>query len=307
MSGSRPTLLALLAVIFAVTAWGLVPVITRYLVLNLPPESVMFFRVVPAGLVGLMLTVYWGLEPMPWQAWARVVLAAIGGNVMYQVLAVYGAQHIPASWIGMLFGLEPVFIALFAVLFAGERLTLWLVLGIALALTGTAVLMLGSALASLADVALIGVVMLTLSTMGWGIYTVAIKPVATRYGSLQITGLTLGLSAFPMLIFISPSLVETAAAITAFQWGVIATVVIVCTILATLAWNYAVSRMPGSIAGVFLYVQPVIGAITGVLFLGERITLPLLVGGGLILGGVALSQFGPRLARSRHAEADLIA
>jgi drug/metabolite transporter (DMT)-like permease len=298
---------ALAAVIFAVSAWGLVPLITRYLVLNIPPESVMFLRLVPAGFIGLMMTVYVGLEPMSREAWVRVILAAIGGNVTYQVLAAYGAQHIPASWIGLLFGLEPVFIALFAVMFAGERLTIWLSLGIMLALVGTGILMLGSSLVPMKDVSLLGIVMVTLSTLGWGIYTVAIKPVATRYGSMQITGLTLGLSAFPMLIFISPQLVETAIVMTPFQWGVLATVVIVCTILSTLAWNFAVGHMPGSIAGVFLYMQPIIGAVTGVLLLGESITIPLVVGGSLILAGVALAQFGPMLMRRSHAETGLLA
>ena len=297
--------LALLAVLFAVTAWGLVPVITRYLVLNMPAETVMFLRVVPAGVIGLAIVVGTGLKPMSWNAWRRVLLAAIAGNVLYQVLAVYGARDVPASWIGMIFGLEPVFIAIFSVLFARERLTYWLAAGIAVAMAGTAVLMAGSALTPMADVKLLGVILVTLSAMGWGIYTVAIKPVSIKHGSLQVTGLALGVAAFPMLSFISSDLVTSAQKVTNFQWLVISTLVIVCTILATMAWNFAINRMSSSLAGVFLYMQPVIAALTGVLLLGERLTPPLMVGGGLIILGVVLAQLGPAFARQRHVETGL--
>lgn len=296
---------ALLAVLFAVTAWGLVPVITRYLVLNLPPETVMFLRVVPAGVIGLAIVAGTGLKPMSWNAWRRVLLAAMAGNVLYQVLAVYGARHIPASWIGMLFGLEPVFIAIFSVMFAGERLTMWLAAGIAIAIAGTTVLMAGNVLAPVADVELLGLILVTLSTMGWGVYTVAIKPVSTKYGSLPITGLTLGVSAFPMLLFISPNLVTSVVALTSFQWLIVSTLVVVCTILATMAWNYAINHMSGSLAGVFLYMQPIIAAITGIMLLGETVTWPLILGGSLIILGVGLAQLGPTLARRSMQKADL--
>ncbi len=298
--------LALLAVLFAVTAWGMVPVITRYLVLNLPIETVMVLRVAPAGIIGMVIALANGWKPLPWYAWRRAIIAAIGGNVVYQLLAIYGAQHIPASWMGMLFGLEPVFIALFSIMFAGERPTLWLYAGIAVSIFGTAVLMLGNAVAPAQDVKLIGLILVTLSTMGWGIYTVAIKPVAERYGSLQITGLTLALSAIPMLLFISPAFVGSLGQVTGFQWSVIAVIVLFCTILSTIAWNYAVSRMQGSLAGMFLYVQPIVAAISGALLLGEEITLTLLAGGFLILAGVALAQFGPRLVRPAAPAADLL-
>ena len=58
------------------------------------------------------------------------------------------------------------------------------------------------------------------------------------------------------------------------------------TFLATSAWNYALGHMESSIAGVFLYVQPIVAAIGGILLLGEQLTWPLLLGGSLIIAGV---------------------
>ena len=71
------------------------------------------------------------------------------------------------------------------------------------------------------------------------------------------------------------------------------------TFLATSAWNYALGHMESSVAGIFLYVQPVVAAAGGILILGEQLTWPLIAGGALIIAGVALAQFGPRLRRTQ--------
>jgi len=78
-------------------------------------------------------------------------------------------------------------------------------------------------------------------------------------------------------------------------------VVVFGTVLATAAWNYALGQMESAIAGVFLYVQPVVAAIGGILLFGERLSWPLLLGGALIVLGVAIAQFGPSMRIKRMA------
>jgi drug/metabolite transporter (DMT)-like permease len=289
------SLAGLAAVLFAVCVWGLVPVAMRFMVLNVPPQTVMILRVFPAGIIGLLAVIYLGVRPMPWSAWARIVAAAVIGNVGYQVLSTQGAQYIPASWMGILFGLEPVFIALLAVILAGDRLTSWLVGGMVLALAGTATLMIGNLLVPAKDVGLLGLVLVTLSTMGWGLYTVLIRPVSREYGSIQIASLSLGISAFPMLLFLTPEFPQTLQSMNSVQWLTISFVVIFCTFLATVAWNYALGHMESSLAGMFLYVQPLVAAVGGIMLLGETLSLPLVAGGLLIITGVAVAQFGPAI------------
>ena len=286
---------ALAAILFAVTMWGLIPVAMRYLILGLSPATAMVLRLYPAGVIALGVLTIIGMRPVAWRDWVRIAIATFAGNVAYQILAAYGMQSVPASWTGLIFGLEPVFIALFAVLLAGERLTPWLAVGMALALSGTIALMLGSALVPTADVSAIGLALVTASTMGWGIYTVVIRPVSRKYGSLQVACLALGLSALPMVVFVPADLPQVVSALNPTQWLTVGFVVIFGTFLATAAWNYALGHMESSLAGVFLYVQPIVAALGGVFLLGEHLTWPLLAGGALILLGVAVAQFGRRL------------
>jgi drug/metabolite transporter (DMT)-like permease len=155
--------------------------------------------------------------------------------------------------------------------------------------------MFGATLLPAGDVSLWGLFLVTLSTMGWGIYTVVIRPVSAKYGAFQVACLALGLSALPMVFFVTPDFGPVVASLDATQWAAVFFVVVFGTFLATVAWNYALGHMESSVAGIFLYVQPVVAAIGGILLLGERLTWPLIAGGGLIIAGVALAQFGPRL------------
>ena len=100
-----------------------------------------------------------------------------------------------------------------------------------------------------------------------------------------------------MPLFVSMDFPQTLASMNMTAWLAVGFVVVFGTFLATSAWNYALGSMDSSIAGVFLYVQPVVAAIGGILILGERLTWPLLLGGALIILGVAIAQFGPLLMR----------
>ncbi len=293
-------LAALAAVLFAVTMWGLIPVAMRYLIAELSPQTAMVLRLYPAGLLAITVCLFTGVRQIEWRDWGRIAIAALAGNLGYQILAAFGMQSVPASWTGLIFGLEPVFIALFAVAFAGDRLTPWLMGGIFVSMLGTAALMLGSTLTPSSDVSLFGLVLVTLSTMGWGIYTVVIRPATRKYGALPVSCLAMAITALPMPLFVTSGFPQTLAAMNLTSWAAVGFVVVFGTFLATAAWNYALGTMDSSIAGVFLYVQPVVAAIGGILILGEHLTWPLLLGGALIILGVAVAQFGP-LIRNRVA------
>jgi drug/metabolite transporter (DMT)-like permease len=104
-----------------------------------------------------------------------------------------------------------------------------------------------------------------------------------------------------MPFFAGTGFPATLAAMDATAWMAVGFVVVFGTFLATSAWNYALGHMESSIAGVFLYVQPVVAAAGGILLLGESLTWPLILGGALIILGVAIAQFGPLMRRTRFS------
>jgi drug/metabolite transporter (DMT)-like permease len=64
------------------------------------------------------------------------------------------------------------------------------------------------------------------------------------------------------------------------------------SVAAYMIFYYALSKISASRVIAFSYLQPVLATILAILFLGERLTPYLLVGGALVLVGVALAERG---------------
>ena len=280
----------LAAIIFAVTMWGMVPVAMRFLLIDLKPQTAILLRLYPAAVTALVIAAWLGWRDLSRSDWIRLVAASLLGNLAYQLLAGFGIKLIPAAWTGMLFGLEPVFIALAAILFTGERLSRNFMIGLAVALAGTGVLVLGSSTGTVKDVSLLGVILVALCTLGWAIYTTLIRPVSLKHGAVPIACLSIGITGLPTLALTDTEVVSEIFTLGPMQWFVVLFVSVFATVFAISAWNYALGKMNNATAGMFLYVQPVIAAAGGIWLLGESPSIWLFGGGAFIFAGVAISQ-----------------
>ena len=66
-------------------------------------------------------------------------------------------------------------------------------------------------------------------------------------------------------------------------WLALAASGVLCTATTTLLWNWGMTQVPASQAGVLLNLEPLMGSLLGVLVLGERLGTSAWIGGGLIL------------------------
>ena len=66
----------------------------------------------------------------------------------------------------------------------------------------------------------------------------------------------------------------------------------VSTAIAMYLWNYGFTQMPAATAGLFLFVQPIVGTALGAVALGERLSPWLWPGAVLIMAGVVLALRG---------------
>lgn len=71
-------------------------------------------------------------------------------------------------------------------------------------------------------------------------------------------------------------------------WLSVGVLGVACTALAFVLWNWGLERYPASRAGLFLNIEPVVGALLGITLWGDSFGGGLLLGGALILGAAAL-------------------
>ena len=71
-------------------------------------------------------------------------------------------------------------------------------------------------------------------------------------------------------------------------WWALAYLVVVGSLVAYTAYFWLLGNAPLQLVSTYAYVNPVVAVILGWLLLGEQITLPVVLGGGLAVVGVVI-------------------
>jgi drug/metabolite transporter (DMT)-like permease len=76
-------------------------------------------------------------------------------------------------------------------------------------------------------------------------------------------------------------------------WVAVAEQGLFATACTTALWNWGLKRVPASRAGIFVNLEPLVGAILGVWLLHEALGVTALAGGALIVGGAVYFSYMP--------------
>jgi drug/metabolite transporter (DMT)-like permease/GNAT superfamily N-acetyltransferase len=216
----------------------------------------------------------------------RIALAAIFGITIYHLGFTFGETRVSAGASALIIASGPIWTALLAVFFLGERFNRWGWSGVALAFCGVAAISFGEGKAfGLEPMALL-ILMASLST---AIYFVIGKKPLRTYSSLEFTSYVIWIGVLPMLVFL-PGLVQQLPAAPASSTWIIVFLGVFPGALAYFLWSYALARMPASTTASFLYSTPVLATIMAWLWQGTFPTPVTLVGGALALAGVVIVQ-----------------
>lgn len=229
----------------------------------------------------------------------RLQVCALLGIALNQVLYLEGLQRAPSVNAALVMALIPVFVFGLGVALGQERLRLARAAGIALAASGT-VLLLARNRVDLGPEYLAGNLLMITNAFSYSIYLVLAKPLAMRYPSLVLTAWVFGLSLWTVPLFAWDRDWAPAQA-TSGAWLSLAYVLVFPTVLAYLLNAFALARVSASTTAIFIFLQPVIAAVAGSLGLHERLDGTFAVAAGLILGGlwVVLRFRGSGAGRSR--------
>ncbi len=132
-----------------------------------------------------------------------------------------------------------------------------------------------------------GILLGLISSVSWAFGTIYTRDFALNYNPYFSIG-------WQMLIagcFLS--IVATATGhtvplheIPTYAWLVILFLTLISSIIAFLAYLYALQRLPTSLVSIYAYINPIVAAITGALFIGEPLTMLIMIGSVITLLGV---------------------
>ncbi|WP_374853851.1 DMT family transporter [Herbiconiux liangxiaofengii] len=285
----RPGVVAAVSLVLATAFWAGNYVVGAVAVEQLDPVSLVLLR---WGLAVVPLVVIAQLVERPhWREllrhWPWLLAQAVTGLLGYTLLLYSALQFTDPLSASLVNAFNPALISLAAVLFLREQLSRTGVIGIVVALVGVLIVLSKGSVETLVsggfgagDLLMVGAI------LAWTVYTVLGRR-APRVPAISSTAVQ-AVIAVVLLLPVSLILGGPALPLNGDGWWALAFIAVFPSVLSYLLWNRALVVIPPARAGVFLNLITVFTALFAVLA-GHPLSVPQLVGGVIVLGGVALA------------------
>lgn len=288
---------AIVILIGVMTLWGSVFVMTKDVIDAVPPLTLAFMRV----FIGFLVLLPFALHrlsrqpsPRPPLPWRDIVTMGLIGVAFYYSVFNFGLFYTSASQGALVQSSIPAMTALVAILWLGESATRSRAAGIGLSVVGVLVIFSGSPVDHSATSAVLGNLLVFASVIAWGVYT----SYAKRCAHVDAMILTAGVIGVGALFLLPCALIELHGrplpVLDPIEWVEVVLLGAGASGLAYMLYNLALQDIDASQAGVFANLIPVVGVASGIVVLGDPISLRAIVGGLIVIAGVWMTSAEPR-------------
>jgi drug/metabolite transporter (DMT)-like permease len=195
----------------------------------------------------------------------------------------------------------PVFTVGVAVVMRKEAATLAKVMGLVIACIG-AMVVVGAGRFEGGSGRLLGNLLIVGNSLSFSIYLVISRRLLSKYSPMTVVTWTFVFGALGVLPFGAHALAVAAPHLSARGWSCVAYIVLFPTVGTYFLNMFALQKVPASLVAIYIYVQPVVGALMAAVALGERPSTPTFVGGALIGSGIWLVTREARRVRALQAK-----
>lgn len=247
--------------------------------------AMVFYRFVFAAL-GLLPLLITHRPHLNRREWLILLLASLLGVPLQFLFQFHGLALTTVSHAALMVGTMPVILAVGATLFAHERLHALGWIALIVSTIGAALIALGGDHHASANGPTLRGDLFVVFSLCIALFWVLLNQrlvadhspvVVTAYGICAGT---------VMLLVIVPVLYGAPPIhhISLKAWLALAASGLLCTATTTLLWNWGMTQVPASQAGVLLNMEPLIGSLLGVFVLHEHLGPLAFLGGAMILG-----------------------
>lgn len=275
--------------------WSLAYVLTRLTLQYFSAFSLGFLRYFVASGALLVIAVMTKMQlprkrDIPW------FLASGGiGFFFYMIAFNQGQATVTAATGSVVIATVPVITALFARFVYGEKLMRFQWCAIAVEFVGVAVLTLMNSTFSVNT----GLLWLLLAALALSIYNLLQRKLTKTYTALQASAYSI-LFGTCMLAVFAPTAIQEVSQAPSIQYFYLAVLGVCSSAVAYVSWAKAFSKArKTSQVSNYMFVTPFLTSILGFLLAGEVPDKATLVGGGIILLGVFLFNFGGRFLKEK--------
>lgn len=227
---------------------------------------------------------------LPRRDWIIMVLLGVCGVTLNQLCFIGGLARSTAAHAGLIVALGPIIVLVIACAIRLEVLTISKFAGMLIAFSGVAVITLGKT--GRGDGGYwVGDLILLAGSGFFAVYTILVKEVADKYDALTLNTLA-SVFGVPLLLpfAIQPTLSVHWDQVPTLAWVGLSYTIVFGSVVPYLIFAIVLRELSAARVAAFSYIQPVIATGLGVWLLHERLTVKIVAGGILILGGVYLTE-----------------
>ncbi|MFK8031291.1 MAG: DMT family transporter [Gammaproteobacteria bacterium] len=279
--------------------WGSAFLCTELALNSFPPPVVVAGRILIAAVIVYSYLRFSGRAlPRNIIDWLPMLVIAVCGNVLPFNLISWSQQHIDSSLAGVLMAVMPLFVLTLAHFFVpGSRLTRYRAAGFLLGFAGI-VVVIGPDFTQGTDnnMALWGSLAALTAALSYAVSTIFTRRLGDGDPMLRAAGMLIVASvlSLPAAVIELPAL-NTPSSVSLMALGFLG---VMATGFATLLYFRLIQGPGPAFLSLVNFLVPVWAVLAGAFFLGETLKTSVVAGLGLILSGIAISEFGARAISS---------
>ena len=220
----------------------------------------------------------------------RFVWCALTGIAINQLLFLKGLSLTYPIHASLLMLTTPILIVFIASWVLKEKIGIFKITGLALGITGAAVLVLAKAGTANRDEVVLGDILIIVNAISYTIYFILVRPLMLKYNPVMIIRWIFTIGLLMVLPFGWTEFMQIQwTSFNAVDCTTMALVVFTGTFLAYLFNVYGIKMLGASAAGFYIYTQPFFATFIAMIFLKEELQLYKVAAAALIFTGVYLA------------------
>ena len=280
-----------LLLILATFFWGINPILMKIALaeIDIIPFSVLRLF---AGFLTALIIMLLSRNREKIELRDRILILVIGifGFFIFQLNYTVGVNYTSASISAIILATLPVFVLIINFFTRMEKLSVRLIMGVALSFLGVFIISAGSSRGfSIEGTYTVGVVLLVIGEAAYAYYMVKSKILINKYtiGQVLFNIITISFVLF-IIIYIPRFSISDFTGVSIKVWLGIVFSGVFSMAIANVMWYYGIRRLGTSRTAIYGNLPPVFGITAGFIFLGETLALLQVVGAVVIGIGIIL-------------------
>lgn len=237
--------------------------------------------------------ILWRARGLPGLTRADAVRIGTAGTLMvvgYHMFLNVGTRYTTSGIAALVVALAPGLTMLLALALGLDRISLRRVLGLAVAFSGVAIAVALGAGDELSLDSTKGPLIVLGAPLAFALYNVIMKPLLGRHDLLALTAATSLVGTVGLTPFVRTSTLDTVVDAPASEAALLLYLGVLATLLGYVLWNTGLKGLGPTGTVTYAYAIPPLALAFGAIFLDEPVTIWLVLGGALVVGGIAAAQ-----------------